>query len=62
MTLDLDELLRADILLSLPSKILCKEDCKGLCSVCGADRNKQECHCEEKSVDPRLEILGDLLK
>ena len=62
MTLDLDELLRADILLSLPSKILCKEDCKGLCSVCGADRNKQECHCEEKSVDPRLKILGDLLK
>lgn len=62
MTLDLDELLRADILLSLPSKILCKEDCKGLCSVCGGNRNEKECHCEEKSIDPRLQILGDLLK
>lgn len=44
--LDLDELLTGDILLSFPTKILCREDCKGLCPVCGKDLNKGDCpHC-----------------
>lgn len=42
-TLDLNELAVSDILLSLPTKILCKEDCKGLCFVCGADLNESDC-------------------
>lgn len=42
-TLDLNELAVSDILLSLPTKILCKEDCKGLCYVCGADLNESDC-------------------
>lgn len=42
-TLDLNELALSDILLSLPTKILCKEDCKGLCFVCGTDLNDGNC-------------------
>ena len=41
--LDLNELAVSDILLSLPSKILCREDCRGLCFVCGADLNEGDC-------------------
>ena len=43
--LDMDELVLTDCLLSLPSKMLCKEDCKGLCPKCGADLNQGECNC-----------------
>lgn len=42
-SLDLDELLISDILLELPTKILCKEDCKGLCPQCGQDLNEGSC-------------------
>lgn len=59
--LDLDELLREDILLELPSKYLCSPDCKGLCSRCGANLNLGDCGCDRKEIDPRLEILKDLL-
>lgn len=43
--LDLDEVVIMDILLQLPSKMLCKEDCKGLCPHCGTDLNYNECNC-----------------
>lgn len=45
-TLDVNELAISDLLLSLPSKILCKEDCKGLCPVCGKNLNTGDCGCE----------------
>ena len=45
--LDLDELVLNDVALSLPTKILCKEDCKGLCCNCGANLNITECKCGE---------------
>lgn len=60
MKLDLDELVLEDIFLSLPSKFLCKDDCKGLCSICGQNLNKGSCSCE-KPIDPRLEVLRQLL-
>lgn len=60
--LDVDELVLSDILLSLPTKILCDEDCKGLCPSCGKDLNISSCECKKKQVDPRLEKLGELLK
>ncbi len=44
-TLDMDELAVTDCLLELPSKILCKEDCKGLCPVCGTNLNENQCDC-----------------
>lgn len=45
--LDLDELAISDLLLQLPSKILCKEDCKGLCFVCGQNLNEATCECSK---------------
>ena len=59
--LDLDETVISDVLLSLPQKNLCKEDCKGLCSQCGHNLNEGECDCDKKQVDPRLEILKQLM-
>lgn len=45
-TLDLNPLVISDLLLQLPAKILCKDDCKGLCSICGAELNVSECGCK----------------
>lgn len=55
--LELDELLTDVFLLSLDTKNLCKEDCQGLCSGCGADLNVEPCRCK-KEVDPRLAGLA----
>ncbi len=55
------ELLRKDIILNLPTVLLCREDCKGLCPKCGKNLNDGPCGCEEDSVDPRLEILKTLI-
>ena len=60
MKLNLDELAIEDILLTLPSKFLCKEDCKGLCTICGKNHNESDCTCK-KPIDPRLESLMELL-
>jgi len=60
--LALDELVQADILLELPYKNLCREDCRGLCPQCGKNQNEGLCGCQTKTVDPRLEILSQLLK
>jgi uncharacterized protein len=48
-TLELDELAGADIQLSLPQILLCREDCRGLCPTCGADRNQHPCDCEKQA-------------
>jgi uncharacterized protein len=56
----LEDVLREQVLLSLPVRTLCKEDCKGLCPRCGANRNSQECSCEAAQADPRWDALGDL--
>jgi uncharacterized protein len=58
--IELDELAREEILLATPAQVLCREDCKGLCPVCGADRNVSECDCESRQVDSRWEKLKDL--
>ena len=58
---DPDETLMADILLALPGKILCGEECKGLCAGCGRNLNESPCGCTEKEVDPRLRKLKELL-
>lgn len=59
-TIDLDELVKEEILLALPDHVLCKEDCQGLCPVCGIDRNTAACECESKPIDSRWEKLKDL--
>ncbi len=59
--LELDEVVISDILLSLPQKNLCKSDCKGLCPMCGHNLNEGECSCDKRQIDPRLEILKQLM-
>lgn len=58
---DLDDLARTAFILAMDTKILCSEDCKGLCSRCGADLNLGPCSCK-KEMDPRLAALAKLLE
>jgi uncharacterized protein len=58
--LALEDVLREQVLLSLPVRTLCKPDCKGLCPRCGANRNLQPCSCEVGPSDPRWEALAGL--
>lgn len=48
------------IALSVPLQPLCSEDCKGLCPVCGVDRNEKECGCETREIDTRFAVLKNL--
>lgn len=57
MRVDLAETAWTDILLELPAKVLCREDCKGLCPVCGQDWNLGGCSCDKKEIDPRWKAL-----
>ncbi len=59
--LDLDAVICDEILLSFPMRILCKDDCKGLCAGCGADLNTEVCRCTKKEIDPRFASLAALL-
>ena len=58
--LDLDETLSTLFVLDMETKFLCTEDCKGLCSKCGANLNHGPCGCR-KEIDPRLAVLEQLL-
>ncbi|MDA8082997.1 MAG: DUF177 domain-containing protein [Nitrospiraceae bacterium] len=55
--IDLQELLREQIVLDAQMKPLCDDKCKGICPKCGTDLNKGTCTCSRESVDPRLEVL-----
>lgn len=61
MKLDLEELIYSEVVVNLPMKHLCKEDCKGICSKCGKNLNEGECGCPKKEIDPRLSALAALL-
>lgn len=60
--IDITEPLRESLLLAEPMQALCKEDCKGLCPVCGADLNQGDCGCDKFVVDPRLAALKQFIK
>lgn len=60
--LDVDEELLEMLELDFPSKILCHEDCKGLCPKCGKNLNHGTCTCPTKELDPRLAPLAKLLE
>jgi uncharacterized protein len=57
---DLSPLLREAVLLALPTRPLCREDCAGLCPKCGANLNLGRCGCREEWSDPRLAVLRNL--
>ena len=48
------------LVLGLPERILCRDDCAGLCPVCGVNRNEDSCDCREDNIDPRFAVLKDL--
>ena len=59
--LDLDELVREELLLSFPMRILCNSTCEGLCPKCGKPRRLGDCGCRTREIDPRLAVLQSLL-
>ncbi len=52
-----DDRVRESLVLALPMKMLCREDCKGLCPICGINLNEEFCSCEEQTFDPRWSKL-----
>ena len=58
--LALEDVLREQVLLSLPARTLCQPDCKGLCPRCGQNRNETACSCDTGPNDPRWEALAGL--
>ena len=60
--LDVDKMLYNEILVGWPTKVLCSEDCKGICSVCGQNLNEGICDCEDTGLDPRMSVVRDLFK
>ncbi len=58
---DLSKLFIENILLSIPIKPLCSQDCKGLCPECGQNLNESQCDCDTETLDPRMAKLKDLL-
>lgn len=59
--LDLTEVVRQGLLLSIPVSVLCRADCRGICPQCGQNLNEGTCDCEFEEGDPRLADLGKLL-
>ena len=60
--IDISGSVEACIFESIPLQPLCREDCKGLCPVCGIDLNKNECNCDDTVYDPRFAIFRNLSK
>lgn len=60
--IDTEDIIRDQILLNIPMKPLCSEDCKGLCTICGTNLNYSECGCIVQEIDPRMAILQSLLR
>jgi uncharacterized protein len=54
---DLSPLIQDQVLLNLPPKVICREDCRGLCQRCGKNLNRETCQCSGAEVDPRLASL-----
>lgn len=60
--LDVDKLICEEILLGFPMRVLCSEDCKGLCKTCGQNLNEAACDCDNTDYDPRMLAIRDIFK
>jgi uncharacterized protein len=58
--IDVDEIVREQILLSVPDRALCDENCRGICLMCGTNLNAGSCECKSSEVDPRWAALKNL--
>ena len=60
--IEIGEPIEDETVLSLPARLLCSDDCKGLCQKCGADLNLGKCNCPENEIDPRWSALKKLFE
>ncbi|MCR4955893.1 MAG: DUF177 domain-containing protein [Lachnospiraceae bacterium] len=60
LILDTEQLVYDEILMNWPMKVLCKEDCKGICNKCGCNLNNRTCDCDRTVVDPRMAAIQDV--
>lgn len=58
--LNVDTLVQNELLTNWPIRVLCKEDCKGICSRCGANQNNGNCGCNREELDPRMAAISDI--
>lgn len=58
--IDMAEVVREQLLLAIPEQVFCREDCRGLCPICGENRNLIDCNCEKNEIDPRWAALQNL--
>ncbi|HYF83138.1 MAG TPA: DUF177 domain-containing protein [Clostridia bacterium] len=58
---DITDLVMGDIASELAMKPLCNKDCKGLCPICGENKNNSDCQCKNEKIDPRMQALSKLL-
>ena len=58
--LDTDMLILDALYTLIPMMVLCKEDCKGICKVCGINFNQNTCTCNQTVIDPRMAVFGDV--
>ncbi|HYO51348.1 DUF177 domain-containing protein [Archangium sp.] len=58
--INLEPIVREQVLLALPMSAVCREDCSGLCMKCGQNLNEKQCGCDTKFVDPRLAVLKNI--
>jgi uncharacterized protein len=58
--LELNDVLREEVLLELPMQRVCRADCKGMCPVCGQNRNQADCACQRAAADDRWAALKAL--
>lgn len=61
-TVDTDEIISEEIMLDWPMKVLCSDDCKGLCLKCGLNLNKDQCDCDTFIPDPRMAAIKDIFE
>lgn len=59
--IDIDLLVREELLLAAPVHVLCQKECQGICPTCGGDRNETACDCETDGIDPRWAGLKELV-
>lgn len=58
--LDVEALIKSEILMNLPDKVLCRPDCKGICRQCGQNLNEGTCGCDDFVPDPRMAVIKDI--
>lgn len=59
-SLDVEQLVHNEILIHWPLRVLCKENCRGICPKCGKDLNEGSCECDQTSPDPRMAVISDI--